>query len=125
MRTTIIATSIFAATLGLSAAASAQSVPGSDFFRTQANEASRAAVAAGGVYGGTTNGAAAYGYSANQRVPGSDYERTRANERPRNAVRTNDYRGSAVSVDGASSTRVPGSDYGRTIRNEEIRDAVR
>ncbi|ORE94768.1 hypothetical protein ATO4_13949 [Aurantimonas sp. 22II-16-19i] len=125
MRTTIIATSIFAATIGLSTAASAQAVPGSDFSRTQANEASRAAVAAGGVYGGSTSDATAYGYSANQRVPGSDYERTRANESAREAVRAHDYRGSAGSVDGASRTRIPGSDYGRTIRNQETRDAVR
>ncbi|NDW05809.1 hypothetical protein [Jiella pacifica] len=125
MRSNIIATSIFAAAVTLSAAATAQTVPGSDYFRTRANEAARADVAAGGVYGGTERGAKAYGFSANQRVPGSDYDRTRANEAARDSVRDNDLRGSAVSVGTLSQTRVPGSDYGRTIRNEQIRDSIR
>lgn len=125
MRPNMIATSIFAAVVGFSAAASAQTVPGSDFFQTRANEQSRAAVAAGGVYGEAGGNSAAYGYTARTRVPGSDYGRTRANEASRAAVRKEDYRGSAVSVGGASATRVPGSDYGRTIRNQEIRDTVR
>ena len=125
MRLNIIATSVFAATVGLSAVASAQTVPGSDFFRTQASEASRAQVAAGGVYGRSAPRGVAYGFSAKERVPGSDYGLTRANEKGRVAVRGNDYRGSAVSVGGASRTRVPGSSYGRTLRNEEIRDNVR
>ena len=125
MRMNIIASPVLAAAVTFGAAASAQTVPGSDYFRTQANQAERDAVAAGGVYGGSANGATAYGFSANQRVPGSDYERTRANQRARTEVRTQDYRGSAASVGGVSQTRIPGSDYDRTIRNQQIRDGVR
>ena len=125
MRRNIVATSIFAAAVTLSGAVSAQTIPGSDYFRTRANEVTRAEVAAGGVYGGTNRGAEAYGFSANQRVPGSDYDRTRANQEARDAVRDNSYRGSAGSVGTLSQTRIPGSDYGRTIRNEQIRDRVR
>ncbi|MCE7027474.1 hypothetical protein [Jiella avicenniae] len=125
MRSNIVATSIFAAAVTLSAAASAQTVPGSDYFQTRADEASRADVAASGVYGGASEGARAYGFATNERVPGSDYGRTRANEKARAMVRDEDYRGSAGAAGTVSQTRVPGSDYGRTIRNEQIRDSVR
>ncbi|MER0239294.1 hypothetical protein [Fulvimarina sp. MAC8] len=119
-KTTLIAATL--AATAIAAPASAQALGGSEYYKTQNEEAARESVA-DAPRSTAVDATRVYGYS--QTVPGSDYGRHIAEQQTRAAVQADTAGVNASSVNPGSTQIVPGSDYGRHIAEQQTRDSVR